>query len=78
MEAKGRMKEAVRPVTGERRRRPRAEPSRGRAKQARRPPRGRTRRTEKESKEAHREHDKRRCKDTGGPLGNLGDTLSGR
>jgi hypothetical protein len=46
--------------------------------QARRPPRGRTRRTEKEAKGAHREHDKRRGKDTGGPLGNLGDTLSGR
>jgi hypothetical protein len=37
-----------------------------------------TRRTETEAKGADREHDKRRCKDTGWPLGNLGDTLSRR
>ena len=76
--AKGRMKEAAGAFTGdeEKKAEGRAQQRKGAAGEEA-AQRAKTRQTEKEAKEAERERDRQRRKDKG-PLGGLGDTLSGR
>jgi uncharacterized protein YjbJ (UPF0337 family) len=76
--AKGRMKEAAGAFTGdeEKKAEGRAQQRKGQAeKEAAQ--RAKTRQIEKEAKEAQRERDRQRRKDKG-PLGGIGDALSGR
>jgi uncharacterized protein YjbJ (UPF0337 family) len=76
--AKGRMKEAAGAFTGdeEKKAEGRAQQRKGQAeKEAAQ--RTKTRQIEKEAKEAQRERDRQRRKDKG-PLGGIGDALSGR
>jgi uncharacterized protein YjbJ (UPF0337 family) len=76
--AKGRMKEAAGAFTGdeEKKAEGQAQQRKGQAGEEA-AQRAKTRQTEKEAKEAERERDRQRRKDKG-PLGGLGDTLSGR
>ena len=76
--AKGRMKEAAGAFTGdeEKKAEGRAQQRKGAAGEEA-AQRAKTRQTEKEAKAAERERDRQRRKDKG-PLGGLGDTLSGR
>jgi uncharacterized protein YjbJ (UPF0337 family) len=76
--AKGRMKEAAGAVTGdeEKKAEGQAQQRKGQAGEEA-AQRAKTRQTEKEAEQAERERDRQRRKDKG-PLGNLGDTLSGR
>jgi uncharacterized protein YjbJ (UPF0337 family) len=76
--AKGRMKEAAGAFTGdeEKKAEGRAQQRKGQAGEEA-AQRAKTRQTEKEAREAERERDRQRRKDKG-PLGGIGDALSGR
>ena len=76
--AEGRMKEAYGAITGdeEKKAEGRAQQRKGQAGEEA-AQRAKTRRAEKEAKEAERERDRQKHKGKG-PLGTLGDTLSGR
>jgi uncharacterized protein YjbJ (UPF0337 family) len=75
---KGRMKEATGAVTGDEDKKAegQAQQRKGQAGEEA-AQKAKTRQTEKEAKEAEKERDRQRRKDKG-PLGNVGDTLSGR